>query len=213
MKLAIIVAAPLLLTRVAHAELPMGLACQKSIKIVAAEVGEVGTYEVQIGMKKEKHTALLKRKAVKPVDGCSFPDLAVGQTVVVRYTGPDSLETQVQCIDLAHDNVEVTFPKSIYTVRRSDIDLWKLMPYCPDGKSPDKVACSKKNTQSERGTEYREKVLAGNSKQPQHIVDLVFDPPFRNSVPAGAHLFCALVDRDGKVVIAGSAHYPATPSE
>lgn len=195
----------------AAAELPMGLKCEPSIKIAAAEVGAVGKYSVQMGMKKEEHTALLNRKKVKPVDGCHFPGLTPGQTVVARYSGPDSLETEVQCIDL-NTNEPVEFPKSIYTVRDSDIPLWQLMPYCPDGKSMDDFPCSKLNTQSERGSYYRDTVLQGNHKDAKkrlHNVDMVFDPPYRNSVPSNAKLFCALINRDGKVVIAGTAQYPA----
>jgi hypothetical protein len=192
----------------ARAELPMGLKCESKLKITDADVGEIGTYEVQKGMQKEKHTALLRRKKVKPVDGCQFPDLAVGQTVVVRYTGEQVGETEVQCIDRANGDAAVTFPKSIYTVRHSRIETYKMMPFCPNGVAPDAgVPCSKKTTQSERGIEYQETVLGSKTKAPRHLIDLVFDPPFRDSVPAGAKLFCALINRDGKVVIAGSAQY------
>jgi hypothetical protein len=48
----------------AMAALPMGLKCDPSIKIVGAEVGQVRTYEVQKGMQKEMHGALIDRKKV-----------------------------------------------------------------------------------------------------------------------------------------------------
>lgn len=205
-------------TSTASAELPMGLTCNKSFKIASAEVGDVGEYEVKVGMKVEKHSALLHRTAKKAVDGCSFPDLDVGQTLVVRYTGPDLGDTEIQCIDQAHGDALVEFPREIYTVRYSRIDPWKLMPFCRDGKvDPSfgaKGTCSKKNTQSERATELKETVLGSNGKNPQKLVDLQFDPPYRDSVPSGAKLFCALVDRDGKVIIAASAQYPTSePTE
>ena len=199
----------------ALAKLPMGLKCDPTVKIAVAEVGEVAEYEVQMGMKKEKHRALRKRKKVTPVDGCHFPDLKVGQTVVVRYTGKEVGETQVQCIDLNNNNAAVEFPKSIYTVRNSHIAPYMLLPYCPDGKSPDAgVTCSKLDSQSQRASEYKATVLGwgGNgkpeSKNKQYLIDMVFDPPFHNSVPANAKLFCGLVNRDGAIVIAGTALYP-----
>ncbi len=202
----------LLSSSAARADLPMGLTCDSSIKFAGAEIGTVGKYEVQIGMKKEEHTALLSRKVIKPVDGCAFTGITPGQTVVVRYSGPEVGETEVQCIDLANKNAPVTFPKSIYTVRDSRISPYMLMPYCPDGKSTTGSACSKANTQSQRGTEYQDTVLkwkANNPKTKLHKIDMVFDPPYRNSVPANAKLFCALVNRDGKVVMAGTAQYSA----
>ena len=202
----------LLSTSAARAELPMGLACDSSIKLVGAEIGTVGKYEVQIGMKKEEHTALLDRKKIAQVDRCAFTGIKPGQTVVVRYSGPEVSETEIQCIDLANKNTLVTFPKSIYTVRNSNISPYMLMPYCPTGKSPIASPCSKANTQSQRGSEYQDTVLKwkeNNSKTKLHKIDMVFDPPYRNSVPSGAKLFCALVNRDGKVVMAGTAQYPA----
>lgn len=203
----------------ARAELPMGLKCESKIKIVEAEVGEVGSYDVQMGMKKETHTAFLKRAKVKPTDGCHFPTLAVGKTVVVKYSGAELGETEVQCIDQNNKNELVTFPKSIYTVRRLNIETYKLNPYCPDGKPTDGVPCSKLDSQSQRGMDYKAKVLGwGGNGQPEskkklYLVDLTFDPPYRNSVPAGAKLFCALVTRDGKVAIAGTAVYPGVDAE
>lgn len=202
----------LLTTSSARADLPMGLKCDSSIKFVGAEIGAVGKYEVQIGMKKEEHTALLSRKAIKAVDGCAFTGITPGQTVVVRYSGPEIGDTEVQCIDLANKNEPVTFPKSIYTVRESKLSPYMLLPYCPDGKSTTGSACSKLNSQSQRGSEYQDTVLkwkGNNPKTKLHKIDMVFDPPYRNSVPAGAKLFCALVNRDGKVVMAGTAQYPA----
>ncbi|MGE0551674.1 MAG: hypothetical protein AB7O24_21045 [Kofleriaceae bacterium] len=196
----------------ARAELPMGLKCEPTFKIVGAEIGAVGTYAVQIGMKKEEHRALLDRKKISPVDGCAFANIRPGQTVVVKYAGPEVSETEVQCIDLNNNNAPVTFPKSIYTVRNSRIDTWMLMPFCPDGKSTTGGPCSKANTQSARATEYQDTVLkwkGNNPKTKLHKIDMLFDLPYRNSVPAGAKLFCALVNRDGKVVMAGTAQYPA----
>lgn len=118
----------------------------------------------------------------------------------------------MQCIDLNNDNAQVTFPKSIYTVRNSRIDQWMLMPLCPDGKSKDGFPCSKAQTQSERSTEYQDIILkwkgAKKDSDKLHKIDLRFDLPYRDSVPAGAKLFCALIDRDGNVVIAGTAQYP-----
>jgi len=202
----------LLSTSAARADLPMDLACDSSIKFVGAEIGSVGKYEVQIGMKKEEHTALLDRKKIKPVDRCAFTEIKPGQTVVVLYSGPEVSETEVQCVDLANKNAPVTFPKSIYTVRNSNISPYMLMPYCPTGKSTTGSVCSKANTQSQRGSEYQDTVLkwkANNPKTKLHKIDMLFEPPYRNSVPAGAKLFCALVNRDGKVVMAGTAQYPA----
>lgn len=199
-------------TTTARADLPMDLACDSSIKFAGAEVGTVGAYEVQIGMKKEEHKALLDRKPIKPVDRCAFTEIKPGQTVVVLYTGPEVSETEVQCIDLANNNAPVTFPKSIYTVRKSNIPPYMLMPYCPSGKSTVASVCSKANTQSQRGSEYQDTVLkwkANNPKTKLHKIDMLFDLPYRSSVPAGAKLFCALVNRDGKVVMAGTAQYPA----
>ncbi len=211
----------LLSTSTARADLPMGLECDSSIKFTTAEIGTVGKYEVQMGMKKEEHTALLDRKPIKPVDRCAFPGIKPGQTVVALYTGPEVGDTEVQCIDLANKNVPVTFPKSIYTVRNSNISPYQMMPYCPTGKSTVAAVCSKANTQSQRGSEYQDTVLkwkANNPKTKLHKIDMLFDPPYRDSVPAGAKLFCALVNRDGKVVMAGTAQYPgdsapATPTE
>lgn len=165
-------------------------------------------------MVKEEHSALLGRKTVKPVDGCHFPDITPKQVVVVRYGGPELGDTEVQCIDLNNNNAAVTFPKSIYTVRNSRISQWMLMPYCPDGKSTDGFPCSKLDSQSQRSTEYQDTVLkakdkkGNDNKDKLHLVDLAFDPPYRNSVPSNAKLFCALVNRAGNVVIAGTAQYP-----
>lgn len=202
----------------AMAALPMGLNCEPKIKIVAAEVGEVGEYEVQKGMQKEKHTALLKRKTVAPVDACHFPDLLPGQTVVARYTGEEADSTQVQCIDQNNNNAPVVFPKSIFTVRNSNISPHYLNPYCPDGASADGFPCSKLLSQSERGSEYKDSAMKwkeNNPKTKQHKVDMVFDaayvaktPPFAPSVPNGAKLFCALVTKSGQVVMAATAQYP-----
>jgi hypothetical protein len=54
-------------------------------------------------------------------------------------------------------------------------------------------------------------VLKANAKEKDrlHKIDLTFDPPYRDSVPPGAKLFCALINRDGNVIIAGTAQYPA----
>ena len=202
------------------AALPMGLKCDPSIKIVAAEVGQIGTYEVQKGMQKEQHSALINRKKVSSVDSCAFEqELAPGKVVVVRYTGPEVQDTEVQCIDLANNNAPVVFPRSIYTVRVPNISPYMLMPYCPDGNATDGVACSKLGSQSERGSEYRDTVMkwkANDPKTKQHKIDLQFDPatiskapPFAPSVPHGAKLFCAAVNKKGEVVIAGTAQYPA----
>ena len=204
----------------AMAALPMGLKCDPSIKIVAAEAGQIGTYEVQKGMQKEQHRALINRKKVSPVDTCAFEqDVAPGQVVVVRYTGPEVQDTEVQCIDLANNNAPVVFPKSIYTVRVPNVSPYMLMPYCPDGNATDGVACSKLGSQSERGSEYRDTVMkwkANDPKTKQFKIDLQFDPayiaktpPFAPSVPYGAKLFCAAVNKKGEVVIAGTAQYPA----
>ena len=46
----------------ATAGLPLGLKCDPTVKIAGAEIGEVGKYSVQMGMKKEEHSALLHRK-------------------------------------------------------------------------------------------------------------------------------------------------------
>ena len=204
----------------AMAALPMGLKCDPSIKIVAAEVGQIGTYEVQKGMQKEQHSALINRKKVAPVDGCAIEqELAPGKVVVARYTGPEVSETEVQCVDLANNNAAVVFPKSIYTVRVPNIAPYMLMPYCPDGNASDGVACSKLGSQSERGSEYRDTVMkwkANDPKTKQYKIDLQFDPayvskapPFAPSVPAGAKLFCAAINKKGEVVLAGTAQYPA----
>lgn len=204
----------------AMAALPMGLKCDPSIKIVAVEVGQIGTYEVQKGMQKEQHSALINRKKVVPVDGCAIDqELAPGKVVVARYTGPEVSETEVQCVDLANNNAAVVFPKSIYTVRVPNIAPYMLMPYCPDGNASDGVACSKLGSQSERGSEYRDTVMkwkANDPKTKQYKIDLQFDPayvskapPFAPSVPAGAKLFCAAINKKGEVVLAGTAQYPA----
>ncbi len=205
----------------AMAALPMGLKCDPSIKIVAAEVGQIGTYEVQKGMQKEQHSALINRKKVSPVDSCAFEqDMAPGRVVVVRYTGAEVQETEVQCIDLANNNAPVVFPRSIFTVRVPNLPPYMLMPYCPDGNTTDGVACSKLGSQSERGSEYRDTVMkwkANDPKTKQYKIDLQFDPahvsrapPFAPSVPYGAKLFCAAVNKKGEVVIAGTAQYPAS---
>lgn len=205
----------------AMAALPMGLKCDPSIKIVAAEVGQIGTYEVQKGMQKEKHTALINRKNISAVDSCAFEQgLAPGQVVVVRYTGPEVQDTEVQCVDLANNNAPVVFPKSIYTVRVPNVAPYMLMPYCPDGNATDGVACSKLGSQSERGSEYRDTVMkwkANDPKTKQYKIDLQFDPayvakvpPYAPSVPYAAKLFCAAVNKKGEVVIAGTAQYPAS---
>lgn len=201
------------------AALPLGLKCDPTIKVVEAEVGQVGTYEVQKGMQKEKLTALVNRKKVSPVDSCSFADLVPGQTVTMRYTGPEVGSTQVQCIDLANNNAPVEFPKSIYTVRVPNHAPHYLNPLCPDGNSSDGFPCSKLETQSERGSEYRDTVMkwkANDPKTKQYKVDLQFDPayvmnrpPYTPSVPYGAKLFCAAVNSKGEVVISGTASYPA----
>ena len=203
----------------AAAELPMSLKCDPTIKVADAEVGVVGEYEIQKGMQKEKHTALTQRAKVKPVDGCHFASLTVGQTVVMRYSGPQVGDTEVQCIDLANNNAAVAFPKSIYTVRESRIAMHYLNPYCPDGKSKDGFPCPKLQSQSERGSEYKDKTLrwkgadGKEGKTKLFVTDLVFDPSFRNSVPAGAKLFCALINKSGQVVIAGTAQYPAADAK
>ena len=205
----------------AMAALPMGLKCDPSIKIVAAEVGQIGTYEVQKGMQKEQHRALINRKNVAPVDSCAFEqELAPGGVVVARYTGPEVQDTEVQCVDLANNNAPVVFPKSIYTVRVPNISPYMLMPYCPDGNATDGVACSKLGSQSERGSEYRDTVMkwkANDPKTKQYKIDLQFDPayvskapPYSPSVPNGAKLFCAAVNKKGEVVIAGTVQYPAS---
>lgn len=205
----------------AVAALPMGLKCDPSIRIVGAEVGQIGTYEVQMGMQKEQHTGLLNRKSIPPVDACAFEqDLTPGKVVVVRYTGPEVQDTEVQCIDLANNNAPVVFPRSIYTVRVPNIAPYMLMPYCPDGKSSDGAACSKLGTQSERGSEYRDTVMkwkANDPKTKQFKIDLQFDPayvarvpPYTPSVPSGARLFCAAINKKGEVVIAGTAQYPTS---
>jgi hypothetical protein len=205
----------------AMAALPLGLKCDPSIKIVAAEVGQIGTYEVQKGMQKEKHSALINRKSVAPVDGCSFEtELAPGKVVVARYTGPEAQDTEVQCIDLANNNAPVAFPRSIYTVRVPNVAPYMLMPYCPDGQSTDGVACSKLGSQSERGSEYRDTVMKWKANDPrtkQYKIDLQFDPayvaktpPYAPSVPYGAKLFCAAVNKKGDVLIAGTVQYPAS---
>jgi hypothetical protein len=204
----------------AMAALPMGLKCDPSIKIVAAEVGQVGTYEVQKGMQKEQHSALINRKSVTPVNSCSVEqELAPGKVVVARYTGPEVSETEVQCIDLANNNAAVVFPKSIHTVRVPNLSPYMLMPYCPDGNASDGVACSKLGSQSERGSEYRDTVMkwkANDPKTKQYKIDLQFDPayvskapPYTPSVPPGAKLFCAAINKKGEVVLAGTVQYPA----
>lgn len=203
----------------AMAALPMGLKCDTSIKIVGAEVGQIGTYDVQMGMQKEQHRALINRKKVSPVDGCSFEqEMQPGKVVVVRYTGPEAQDTQVQCIDLANNNAPVEFPKSIFTVRVPNISPYMLMPYCPDGNAIDGVACSKLGSQSERGSEYRDTVMkwkANDPKTKQYKIDLQFDPayvaktpPYKPSVPYGARLFCAALNKKGEVLIAGTVQYP-----
>jgi hypothetical protein len=98
-----------------------------------------------------------------------------------------------------------------------------LMPYCPDGNATDGVACSKLGSQSERGSEYRDTVMkwkANDPKTKQYKIDLQFDPayvakvpPYAPSVPYGAKLFCAAVNKKGEVVIAGTAQYPASSAE
>lgn len=201
------------------AALPAGLRCDPTIKVVDAEVGRVGQYEVQKGLQKEKLTALVDRRKVSPVDSCSFADLVPGQTVTMRYTGPEVGSTEVQCIDLANNNAPVEFPKSIYTVRVPNHAPHYLMPLCPSGTSADGFPCSKLETQSERGSEYRDTVMkwkANDPKTKQYKVDLQFDPPYIEkrppytpSVPYGAKLFCAAVNSKGEVVIAGTANYPA----
>lgn len=213
MKYLVLLASVLLtFTTTAHADLPMGLKCAPKTKIVGAEIGQEGTYQIQKGMQKEEHRALVNRKKATAVDGCHFKDLVPNDIVVVRYSGPEVYDTEVQCIDQNNDNAQVTFPKSIYTVRNSNISQWMLMPYCPDGKSKDDFPCSKAQTQSERSTEYQDTILkwktAKKDSDKLHKIDLRFDPPYRDSVPAGAKLFCALIDKDGNVVIAGTAQYP-----
>lgn len=207
----------------ALAALPMGLKCDPKMKIVASEVGEVGKYEVQKGMQKEEHTALINRKKVTPVDTCSFDGLTPGQTLVVRYTGDEVGENEVQCIDLNNNNAQVVFPKSIYTVRSPNLSTYMLNPWCPDGTSKDGFPCSKLTTQSERGSEYKDNIMlwkANDPKTKQYKIDLQFDPayvskvpPYTPSVPYGAKLFCALVNKLGQVIIGGTAQYPAaTPA-
>ncbi len=199
----------------AFATLPVGLKCDPKIKIVASEVGEVGKYEIQKGMEKEQHTALLKRKKVTPVDGCHFPDLKPGQTLVIRYTGEQVGDKEVQCIDLNNNNAPVKFPKSIYTVRSPNMSTYMMIPFCPDGVAKDGIACSKATSQSERGMEYQDTVLKWKLNDPktkQYLLDLQFDPPYvyqgKSSVPEGAKLFCGLINRAGEVIIAGTAQYP-----
>lgn len=210
MKHATIAAAILLAGSPALAELPMGLKCEPSVKIAGAEIGEETKYEVKKGMAKEEHRAILNRKKATPVDKCHYKDLKPGQLVVVRYSGPEVSDTEVQCIDQNNNNELVKFPKSIYTVRNSDVSPWMLMHYCPDGKSLDGFPCSKADSQSQRSTEYKDTVLKwkGNEKNKLYKIDLRFDPAFQNSVPSNAKLFCALINRAGNVVIAGSAQYP-----
>lgn len=209
-------------TPLAHAELPMGLKCEKSIKIVGAEIGSEGKYTVQKGMVKDEHSAILDLKTAKPVDGCHFTGITPSQIVVVRYSGEQIGDNEVQCIDLNNGNAPVTFPKSIYTVRYSRVAQWMLMPYCPDGKSPvPGFPCSKKNTQSERSTEYQDTILKWKDKKGKdakdkdklHLVDLRFDPAWKNSIPSNAKLFCALINRDGNVIIAGTAQYPEVAAD
>jgi hypothetical protein len=199
-----------LLAGTASADLPMGLKCEKAVKIVGADIGREGKYEVQMGMKKEEHRAILERKKATAIDGCHYTGLVPGQILVVRYGGPEVGEAEVQCIDQNNNNAVVEFPKSIYTVRNANVSPWMLMPFCPDGKSKDDYPCSKLNTQSERATFYKETVLKANAKEKDrlHKIDLTFDPPYRDSVPSGAKLFCALINRDGNVIIAGTAQYP-----
>jgi hypothetical protein len=205
------------------AALPMGLKCDPSIKIVGAEVGQIGTYEVLKGMQKEKHSALVNRKNISAVDTCSFEqDLEPGKVISVRYTGAEVADIQVQCIDLANNNAPVVFPKSMYTVRVPNVAPYMLMPYCPDGNASDGFACSKLDSQSQRGSEYRDTVMkwkANDPKTKQYKVDLQFDPayvakvpPYTPSVPYGAKLFCAAVNKKGEVVIAGTASYPTASS-
>ena len=209
-------------TPLAHAELPMGLKCEKGIKIVGAEIGAEGKYTVQKGMVKDEHSAILDLKTAKAVDGCHFTGITPGQLVIVRYSGEQIGDNEVQCIDQNNGNAPVTFPKSIYTVRYSRVSQWMLMPYCPDGKSPvPGFPCSKKNTQSERSTEYQDTILKwkdkkGNDskdKDKLHLVDLRFDPAYKNSIPSNAKLFCALINRDGNVIIAGTAQYPEVAAD
>jgi hypothetical protein len=201
----------------------MGLKCDPSIKIVGAEVGQIGTYQVQKGMQKESHSAVVNRKNIAPVDTCSFEqDLEPGKVISVRYTGAEVDQTQVQCVDLANNNAPVVFPKSMYTVRVPNIAPHMLMPYCPDGNASDGFACSKLDSQSQRGSEYRDTVMqwkANDPKTKQYKVDLQFDPayvakipPYTPTVPYGAKLFCAAVNKKGEVVIAGTAQYPGASS-
>ena len=203
----------------AVAALPLGLKCDPSIRIVGAEVGQIGSYQVQKGMQKEEHTALLNKQSVAPIDGCSYEqNLAPGKVLSVRYTGPEVQDTEVQCVDLANNNAPVVFPKSIYTVRVPKMAPHMLMPYCPDGNASDGFACSKLGSQSERGNEYRDTVMKWKANDPrtkQFMVDLQFDPPYvikrppyTPSVPPGAKLFCAAVNKKGEVVIAGTVQYP-----
>lgn len=215
--------ASLLASTPALAALPLGLKCDPSIKIVGAEVGQIGSYPVQKGLQKEEHRALLGKKSVAPVHGCSYEqELAPGKVLSVRYTGPEVQDTEVQCVDLANNNAPVVFPKSIYTVRVPNMAPHMLMPYCPDGNSSDGFACSKLESQSERGSEYRDTVMKWKANDPrtkQFKIDLQFDPPYvmkrppyTPSVPPGAQLFCAAVNKKGEVVIAGSVQYPAAGS-
>lgn len=211
---AIAAAAAFFLSLNVYAVLPLGLKCDSKIKIVDAEIGKVGEYEVQKGMEKEKHTALIDRQKTSAVDGCSF-NVEVGQTVVARYSGPQTDDTEVQCIDLNNNNAAVKFPDKIYTVRSSNVSPHYLNPYCPDGGSKDGFPCSKLGSQSERGMEYKEKVLRSNATNRLFLADLVFDRPYVSrvtpytpSVPSNAKLFCALITKSSTVVIAATAQYP-----
>ncbi len=157
------------------------------------------------------------------MDTCSFEqDLVPGRVITVRYTGPEVNETQVQCVDLANNNAPVVFPKSRFTVRVPNVSPYMLMPCCPDGNASDGFACSKLDSQSQRGSEYRDTLVkwkASDPKTKQSKIDLQFDPayvakipPFTPTVPYGAKLFCAAVNKKGEVVIAGTAQYPAASS-
>jgi hypothetical protein len=215
--------AALLVTAPALAALPMGLKCDPSIKIVAAEVGQIGSYQVQKGMQKETHSGMLNKKSVAPVDLCSYEqELAPGKVLSVRYIGPEVQDTEVQCVDLANNNAPVVFPKSLYTVRVPNMAPHMLMPYCPDGNTSDGFACSKLDSQSERGNDYRDTVMKWKANDPrtkQFKIDLQFDPPYvmkrppyTPTVPAGAKLFCAAVNKKGEVVIAGTVQYAGAGS-
>ena len=120
MKYLVLLASVLLtFTTTAHADLPMGLKCAPKTKIVGAEIGQEGTYQIQKGMQKEEHRALVNRKKATAVDGCHFQDLVPNDIGVVRYSGPEVYDTAVQCIDQNNDTAQATFPKSIYTCRKA----------------------------------------------------------------------------------------------